>query len=1419
MRYFSYTLLAIFLLPLIAIGQTSPSPDQNYVRQIGYQTPLDESQVDAINADNSSVDNDKKIETIVYYDGLGRPKQNVAVRAGGNREDLVTPIEYDALGRQPKDWLPLPELGNDGEFIPIVTTQVLGYYYYAFPESLHPYTNNPYSEKRFEDSPLNRVLEQGAPGEDWRINPEVDTDHTIKFGYEFNSGSEVWNFSVNYENGPDAPEPELNGTYTVNTLSRSVTKDENWQPADGSTGMVLEFSDKQGRTLLKRQTAKDANNQSYNVDTYYIYDDYGNLVYVLSPEGTAQIVSNSALVPGYESILDKLCYQYRYDGRNRLVWKKIPGKGAEKIRYDSLDRPVLTQDANLALSNQWLFTKYDALNRVVYTGIYSPPLGFDVEQDFLQHTAGAVSENRTILPTTIGGKQFYYSNLAYPTALAYMEVLTINYYDDYVDYTVAGGLSLTPPTDVLGTKTTQDLSVTTTTQGLPTVSWVKTLDSGTPGTWTTTVTTYDSRGRALQMDSYNQYLQTRDWNRSKLDPISGRVLEAHASHSKTGQPTRAVHDYFAYDHMGRLLSQKQKIDASPLQLIAENEYDELGRLVVKNVGGETEFDGYTQLTLAEATFDGTLTKTGGDNLWDSGGKTKGKVVGNGGLTFIVPQEDKLLRAGLLRTTTTNDNWTTGYDYGIYFINTDANEDGLKEMKAIVNGSEWATIYEYNEGDTFSITRTGTTVTFKRGSVVFLTVPDQPTAAGLVGKVSFKSPGTQVTGLALFGGNIDKKLQSVDYDYNLRGWLTDINDIEAPAMGTIGNVDLFSFRINYNTLEGNATNAPLYNGNIAQTLWKTVNTDTQVRGYGYTYDDLNRITKAKSYKGTNLGAMAVVIDHDVDNIGFDRNGNILTLKRMGANESTVPAFGIWDNLTYTYVGNKLMKVVDNPSPNTHKIYGFKDGTNTGDDYLYDENGNMVVDNNKGIKSIRYNHLNLPTVVRFEVGNTLTNSISYIYDATGNKLTKITNVNNAAVTTQYDGGYVYSDMGSTGVPTLQFLSNPEGYVKPVSGTFESVDGFDKEGDTPTSSSYKYVFQYKDHLGNVRLSYSDSDLNGAINPTAEIIEESNYYPFGLQQKGYNYNVSPSGNALAQKFGYNGKELEESLGANWLEYGARNFDPSIGRFINIDRYAESFMPISTYQYGANNPISYMDYNGDYITLGINDNDGNQVYSVLYEEGKAYHYTKNKDGSITKGDEYDGDSSFVDNAISDLNKVGSTKQGGRIVGKLQESSDNYNISDSGNALSNNFNYKTNELRYSQDPVGRRDGVTFGKSHIKLGHELAHAYDKDRGFDITSISMGGLPSSEINAVKFENYLRAQDGESTMRLNYTFGGKNYNLQSILGGKTSGYFNSYTAPLGRNEIYKRITPANVFNPNIDNTYVRKPQAYNIYDTKKQKFVSFD
>ncbi|MDY8138998.1 hypothetical protein U0D62_25515, partial [Aquimarina sp. 2201CG5-10] len=293
------------------------------------------------------------------------------------------------------------------------------------------------------------------------------------------------------------------------------------------------------------------------------------------------------------------------------------------------------------------------------------------------------------------------------------------------------------------------------------------------------------------------------------------------------------------------------------------------------------------------------------------------------------------------------------------------------------------------------------------------------------------------------------LQTVDYTYNVRGWLTGINDIN-----NIGD-DLFTFKINYNNQDFDATSAyvPLYNGNIVETQWRTAN-DHIKRGYEYAYDNLNRLFTGQYGEGNSL-----TINNSYTMVAYyDKNGNIDNLHRFGSNSVYV------DNLNYEYDnGNKLLSVTDSrPSAD-----GFNDANKTGDDYVYDANGNMTIDKNKGITAITYNHLNLPEQVTITNGTTNGN-ITYIYDATGVKISKKVTEYPNQTTTQYAGNYIYKSNLSLGLPpgpnnsdekVLQFLNHPEGYIEP--------DG----------NNYKYIYQYKDHLGNIRLSYADNDNDGKI------------------------------------------------------------------------------------------------------------------------------------------------------------------------------------------------------------------------------------------------------------------------------------------------------------------------------------------------------
>ena len=272
------------------------------------------------------------------------------------------------------------------------------------------------------------------------------------------------------------------------------------------------------------------------------------------------------------------------------------------------------------------------------------------------------------------------------------------------------------------------------------------------------------------------------------------------------------------------------------------------------------------------------------------------------------------------------------------------------------------------------------------------------------------------------------LQTVDYSYNIRGWLTKINDVS-----NIGN-DLFSFDIRYNNP---TTGTPLYNGNISQTRWRTANADNSLKHYNYSYDALNRITQAIDNSG----------NYNLNSVSYDKNGNILSLNRQGRINEAASNFGIMDNLIYSYdIGNKLLRVEDIENDS----FGFKDDAvatpDNNDDYTYDINGNMLSDTNKDITGITYNHLNLPTEIVFN--NDQSQKISYFYSADGIKQQKVVNDGGVLTTTDYVGTYSYEN-GS-----LKFINHPEGYIEP--------DG---------AGGYDYVYQYKDHLGNIRLSYSDN------------------------------------------------------------------------------------------------------------------------------------------------------------------------------------------------------------------------------------------------------------------------------------------------------------------------------------------------------------
>lgn len=390
------------------------------------------------------------------------------------------------------------------------------------------------------------------------------------------------------------------------------------------------------------------------------------------------------------------------------------------------------------------------------------------------------------------------------------------------------------------------------------------------------------------------------------------------------------------------------------------------------------------------------------------------------------------------------------------------------------------------------------------------------------------------------------LQQINYQYNIRGWLKQVND-PATTLSTTPGVDLFAYKLNYNTTTLAGSKA-MYNGNISENTWKTAS-DNLTRSYNYQYDKLNRLNSA-----TSLNTDAGKFNNSA--ITYDWNGNIMSLTRNGWQNTTT--YTNMDVLTYAYDGNKLLSVTDAGN----KLYGFIDGNISGNDYVYDMNGNLTADKNKKITSVAYNYMNLPHTINVDLGSSKVGIIYYAYDALGVKQAQTVTLTGPGIrpnplVTQYAGNYVYQ--GSQGVTKdLQYFTQDEGYVKPI---------------TVGGQTFQFVYQYKDQLGNNRLTYADDDQSATVHIT--IIEESNYDPFGMKHQGYNNVISSLGNSIAQKLKNTGKELQDNYSLNWLDYGARFYDAAIGRWHVMDPMAEKYVNQTPYNYCSNNPVNLVDLFG----------------------------------------------------------------------------------------------------------------------------------------------------------------------------------------------------------------------------------------------------
>lgn len=799
------------LSPVFSVGLISQiNSNVNYVRTktVGVAGKKQLMQVESSTLEEVSTSFD-------FFDELGRPSQKLSVQASPGTKDIVWPIVLDAYGRENRKYLPFV-YGSDGLY-KSVTFDALGNYTGV---GANTYSNNvtgniaqdvrPFSETAFDLSPLDRSIHDYGPGQSWG---PLNNNKFIGHGYLINTHAvgvsatqeRVISWMVSDGGMPVrrstlANFVEIGGYYSTGQLSILILTDE-------KGNSVREYRNKSGQVVLKKvQAVANSVNLNSTIDwvmTYYIYDDMGNLRFVLQPELSKVVHDAADTYVVTTTDIENLAFQYSYDARQRMITKQVPGAKAVYMVYDNRDRLVLTQDGNQRVNNLWTFTKYDELNRPIATGIKDTTAGLSLAEMQLGVNNHYAKSWAKYGETYIGASNknvHGYSNLSYPTVTTTKTVdpnryLTVTYYDNYTFNSYFGnsyeyindGLTET----VNGYLYEQPANAFTSVVGQVTGTKVKVLDGGITGggaggyTWLKSVNYYDDKYRVIQNVSDNY--------KSGTDRISN-----------------------LYDFVGKVLKTKAIHIESDVQ--------------------------WTDLTLATV-IGNYLKRTDPSSAWTAGAASVQSLLAgqDGWVEFVASEENTARMVGLSSVNNGVNYNTIGYaihprvdkTVGIY-------ENGTLKKEA---GT-------YASGDVFRIARVGTAVKYYKNGLQIYPSAVASTSPLLV-DVSLNTTGGTVVGVktsfstsrhtilrryvydhagrlkqtfhtldngpeVLLASNeynelgqlIDKGLhsvngatpmQSIDYRYNIRGWLISMNNSQLSIDGQTNDDagDFFGMNLAYN----------------------------------------------------------------------------------------------------------------------------------------------------------------------------------------------------------------------------------------------------------------------------------------------------------------------------------------------------------------------------------------------------------------------------------------------------------------------------------------------------------------------------------------------------------------------------------------------------------------------------------------------
>lgn len=1180
-----------------------------------------------------------------YIDGLGRVVQVVNKGVSSSGKDLVFPSVYNNMGRLQFDYMPYTASSTDGAFKTDPFTDQA-----TFLKSIYNPSNHANGEKFFygiinyETAPIGRITKTTAPGNSW-----AGSARGVSKSYEINSANEVVIWTIADSEGAM---PVSGGFYPAGQIFRDIVVDEEGK-------MTVEYKDKHDKVICKKTqlTATQTATHAGWLCTYFVYDSYDNLRCIIPPKAVEFAAGASWSFTSNPAVFQNLCFWYMYDAKGRVKIEKEPGAGAVKMVYDALDRLVMIQDSVQQGQGKWLVNKYDVYNRLLTTYLWTN------SQSRSAHESAAVGDSS--YPTLSGTYDVllenYYDNYNW-VATSGSGLPSV-----FTAAEASGGFmpasndsapfprSLTVDYNVKGLITGNRCRVMGTTTFLHTVTFydskgrvIQAQQKNITGGIDKVTTQYSFDGKILVMkENLNAPGKTPAnvvvLTTNVYDHV-GRISEVKKKINSDPEVTIVRN---TYNEAGDLLLKKigqKKIDnaysTDPVES-QDHAYNIRGWLAAINkgyvdnaatarqFGMEISYD-YGFSAPSSGYFTGNIAGT----RWRSAGDNELRAYGYG-----YDPTKRLLKADFTQYT---GAWNTsaGIDYSMKL------GDGTNASTAYDPNGNILKMEHKGWKPGGSVTVDSLLYTYTANSNQLKNVIDlkNDTATRLG---DFRSSKTYMTELAN-----NKTIAAVDYQYDGNGnMVKDRNkDVGNSANNGINHnflnlPDQITFRGAGGAVKGaiaftyDATGKKLKK--VIQEPGKPDKTALYIGGFLYLNDTLQYLAH--------------------------QEGQIRYMPAVGSN----PAGFQYDYFLKDYLGNVRQVVTEAISNDAYPQLTFEGATGTAEvvqQNTYWENKDGLSINVTGSRTARpaafgtsnsngsfsflirksTGAIGATKLLKVMSGDRIHTSVEYFYTIANANNTPangigslITSLANALITTSAVPGLIKGQPALVTAPLqsntdiINLLNKPAN----TSGTnqapkaylnilfFDEQFKFDKDNSQVIPVAYLpnqkgtidkrlanslpvkksgYVYLYYSNESD-ELVYFDNFM--LTHERGRLLQEAHYYPYGLLMAGIS---GKSFGNKGNKFLYNSKEMQSGEfasgeGLEWYDYGARMYDPQIGRWHTPDPLSKNYADWAPYHYAADNPALFVDPDGKQWVLWLEIDENNNLVFTLEFTGVIYNSSKRR--------------------------------------------------------------------------------------------------------------------------------------------------------------------------------------------------------------------